>query len=364
MTKPRISTASAKSTVSRARAATRVDAARTEPAGARVQMVDVARAAGVSAATVSRALSGNSMIPEATRLRIEEVARSLGYRVNQSAANLRRGQPNSVGVVVMTDSEQPISDPFILGMIGHIADALNKRGLNLLLTQMRRDHKAGMQALVDGGQVRGLLVIGQAKYHLQLNELEQAGVPIVVWGAVLPDALYSVVGGDNLDGGYLATRHLLQAGARHIGFLGDVRYPEVKLRHTGYLRALREAGVKADKRLCSNALFSAREVAGAIDAWLEAGMELDAIFATSDVAAAHAIAALASRGMRVPRQVRVVGYDDVPLSAHIHPSLSTIRQPINLAAEAMIDLLQEKMAGQPSRCLVLPTHLVERKSSR
>jgi DNA-binding LacI/PurR family transcriptional regulator len=338
--------------------------ARSEPGGVRVQMVDVARRAGVSAATVSRALSGNSMIPEATRLRIEEVARLLDYRVNQSAANLRRGQPNSVGVVVMTDSEQPISDPFILGMIGHIADALNKRGLNLLLTQLRRDHKSGMQALVDGGQVRGLLVIGQAKYHLQLNELEQAGVPIVVWGAVLPDALYSVVGGDNLEGGYLATLHLLQAGARHIAFLGDVKYPEVKLRHSGYVRALRDFGLKPDKQLASNALFSARDVAGAIDSWLDAGVAFDAVFATSDVAAAHTIAALATRGLRVPRQVRVVGYDDVPLSAHIHPSLTTIRQPINLAAEAMIDLLHEKLAGNASRSLVLPTDLVERKSSR
>lgn len=332
--------------------------------GARVQMADVARAAGVSAATVSRALSGNASIPEATRLRITEVAQRLGYRIHHGAANLRRRDSSTVGVVVLADDEQPISDPFILGMIGQIADALNKRGRSLLLTRVQKDHQAAMAALVSSGQLSGLLVIGQAKYHQLLNELEDKGTPLVVWGAVLGDGKYSVVGGDNTEGGYLATKHLLDNGARQIGFFGDVRYPEVKMRYQGYLRAHKEAKVVANKLLCSQQLYNAKEVAHVIDGWLDQNIPFDAVFATSDVAAANVLAALATRNVKVPKQVQVVGYDDVPLSMQIYPQLTTIRQPLDLAAEALVDLLMEKIAGDASRAVILEAQLVKRKSTR
>lgn len=335
-----------------------------ETIAARVQMVDVARMAGVSSATVSRALSGHASIPEVTRLRIAEIAKKIGYRVNHSAANLRKGFNSTIGVVVLADDEQPISDPFILGMIGHIADALNKSGQSVLLTRLQHDHIAAMCALIDTGQVGGLLVIGQANYHHQLKDMEASGIPMVVWGAVLPDGNYSVVGGDNLQGGYLATRHLLETGSRHIAFLGDIAYPEVKLRHDGYRKALKEFGLKPEKKLFSTYLYSPKEVDKVVADWVASGEVFDAVFATSDVAAANVMAALGARNIKVPRQVRVMGYDDVPLSAYLHPTLTTIRQPINLAAIAMVELLKEKMAGDPSRAVVLPAELVERKSTR
>ena len=186
----------------------------------------------------------------------------------------------------------------------------------------------------------------------------------LVQGAVLADARYAVVGGNNSEGGYLATAHLLQAGARHIAFLGDLKYPEVKMRHAGYLRAHRELGIKPDKKLCSPHLYQAKEVAHTLGNWIDQKIAFDAVFATSDVAAANAIAALGMRNIRIPRQVQVVGYDDVPLSVQIHPQLSTVHQPINLAAEAMVELLRERMAGGPSRAVVQPTHLIRRSSTR
>lgn len=335
-----------------------------EPAPARLQMADVARMAGVSTATVSRALSGNPTIPEATRLRIAQVASSMGYRIHHGAANLRRGNTSTIGVVVLADDDQPMSDPFILGMVGHIADALNKRGQSLLLTRIQRDQKATMLALVSSGQVGGLLVIGQATNHQRLNELEDLGIPLVVWGAVLPDARYAVVGGDNLRGGLLATRHLLQAGARRIAFLGNVVYPEVKLRHTGYLRAHAEFGIRPDRALCNDSLYQLPEVETAINTWLDQGLPFDGVFATSDVAAANVIAALGARNIQIPGQVQLVGYDDVAMSAYIHPPLTTVRQPKDQAAEAMVDLLTEKMDGGASRAVVLPAELVVRKSTR
>lgn len=334
------------------------------PSGGRVQMVDVARLAGVSAATVSRALSGHASIPEPTRLRIADMARDLGYKVNHSAANLRKGQTNAIGVVVTIGDEQPISDPFILSLIGHIADVLNAQGKNLLLTRVRSNHKAELESLVSSGQVSGLLVIGQTTHHATLNALEAAGVPMVVWGALLPDTKYSVVGGDNLGGGFLATRHLLEGGAKRILFLGDSKFPEGKLRYLGYTKALKQAGIKPDKTLHRYCPLSAKEIEIAINSALDEGVQFDAVFATSDVGAMSALATLASKNIRVPKQVRLVGYDNIPLSAYVHPTLTTIDQPNGLAALAMVDLLNEKIAGGASRSILLPATLIERKSSR
>jgi len=329
----------------------------------RVQMVDVAHMAGVSTATVSRALSGSSSIPEATRQRIAEIASAIGYRVNHMAASFRRGQTNSIGVVVLAADEQPLSDPFILGLVGHIADALNAQGMNLLLTRLRQDHKASMEALFRSGQVAGLLVIGQTQHHAALNALEDAGVPLVVWGALLPDTRYAIVGGDNLTGGFMATELLLNKGARRILFLGDTRYPEGKLRFDGYLKALKKQGLKPDKALQCHCPLSALDIENAIRRMLEARLAIDAIFVSSDVGAMNVISTLGKLNVLVPHQIRVVGYDNIETSAYTHPTLTTIHQPIDLAARAMVELLREKIDGGASRSVVLPAKLIERDSS-
>jgi DNA-binding LacI/PurR family transcriptional regulator len=329
----------------------------------RIQMVDVARIAGVSAATVSRALSGNPSIPETTRNRIAEIARNMGYRVNHSAANLRKGQTNVIGVVVLISDTQPISDPFILGLIGHIADALNANGNSMLLTRVSTEPRATLETMVSSGQVSGLLVIGQT-YHQVLNELEIAGIPMVVWGAQLPDTRYSVVGSNNLTGGYLATSHLLGGGAKRIVYLGESTFPEGKLRYAGYVKALRQYGFKPDKSLHRHCLLSATEIEESIHQLLVEDVAFDAIFAASDVGAIRAMSALNSHNIKVPAQVKVVGFDNIPMSAHVQPTLTTINQSIDLAATAMVELLNEKLTGSASRCVVLPTVLIERKSSR
>lgn len=119
----------------------------------RTQMVDIARLAGVSASTVSRALSGSALIPEATRERILALARSLNYQVNVGAANLRKRSVQTVGVVVLSDSMQSLSDPFILNLFGSVADALDAQGSNVLLTRLHETRENSMQTLVTSGQV-------------------------------------------------------------------------------------------------------------------------------------------------------------------------------------------------------------------
>ncbi len=330
----------------------------------RIQMADIARLAGVSASTVSRALSGSPLIPEATRNRITELASSLNYRVNVGAANLRRKDVQTVGVIILGDSMQSISDPFLLSILGTVADTLDERGMSLLLSRLKEGQPHQLPAFVESGQVAGLIVIGQLTWHDHLNRLATQRMPMAVWGACLADAMYPVVGGDNEQGGYLATRHLVERGCRHIAFFGDTQHPEAGLRHQGYLRALSEAGIAEDPRLQQSFLFGDVRIRQTIDEWLALDLHFDSIFASSDVTAISIMGALKERGIDVPGQIRVVGYDDIALSEHVHPSLTSVRQPTETAGKALVELLFESIAGLPARAITLPARLIERESSR
>lgn len=337
--------------------------ARTAKGKARVQMTDIARMAGVSASTVSRALSGSDLIPEATRERIRELARSLNYQVNVGAANLRKRDLHTVGVVFLGDSMQSISDPFILSLLGAVADSLDERGMNLLLSRLDVERQALLGTMVDSGQVAGLIVIGQLTWHQHLNDLVRRGVPMAVWGADLPDALYSVVGGDNEAGGFLVGNHLLGLGCRRIAFFGDTTHPEAGLRYAGFVRALHQHGMAPDPRLIQPFLYGDTRIREQIDGWLDRGLDFDAVFAASDITAMTVIGALRERGLDVPSQVKVVGYDDIALSGYLHPAITTVRQPTDLGGRALVDLLFESIQGLPRRTKTLPTKLIAREST-
>ena len=235
--------------------------------------------------------------------------------------------------------------------------------MNMLLTRVTPDRAKNFAALYETGQVAGLLVIGQLTNHSQLNDLYHRGIPMVVWGARMPDSHYPVVGGDNFQGGLSAGQHLVQAGCKHIAFLGDIKHPEVQMRHAGFVKALTDVGQSFDPRLHMPLLFGDTALRSAIGQWIDQKIEFDGVFATSDVAALTIIAELQERGLKVPRNVKVVGYDDIPLSTHIHPTLTSIRQPTELAGRAMVALMRQRLQNADVDSVTLPTTLVAREST-
>jgi DNA-binding LacI/PurR family transcriptional regulator len=331
----------------------------------RVQMVDIARLAGVSTSTVSRALNGSTLINEETRKRISELAQSLNYSINQSAKNLRLGENRTIGVVIPFDSKtrQHVSDPFFLGMLGSLADALTDQNYDLLLSRVDSEHLNDLAGLYDTGRACGIIVIGQWGHHDQLNELALRRVPFVVWGAQLPHQLYCSVGSDNVTGGMMATEHLLALGRKHIAFLGDTTLPEAAQRYEGYVQAHRQRGIAIDPRLHVPSAFTAAEAQAAMQNFLKQGLVCDGLFAASDLIAMNAMGVLTAHGFEVPKDVSVVGYDDVEVAAHCHPPLTTVRQPIDMAGTVMIECLLAKLHNQKVESRILPTSLKIRAST-
>jgi DNA-binding LacI/PurR family transcriptional regulator len=331
----------------------------------RLQMADIARLAGVSVATVSRALNGSSLVNQETRERIAELAKSLNYSINEGAKNLRLKHNRTVAVIVPYDpaTRQHLSDPFFLSLIGSLADALTVRGYDMLLSRVDADRLDLAAQFFATGRAMGIVLIGQWHHHDQLNAMAVRGVPFMVWGAQLPGQLYGTVGSDNLHGGQLATEHLLDRGARRIAFLGDPELPEIGLRYAGYLRAHQLRGLNADPQLCRATPFVTAAIQDAAITLHREDLGIDGLFAASDLMAMTAAATLRSVGVRVPEDLLVVGYDDIELAAHFHPPLSTIRQPIEEAGRVLVDLLLAQAGGQRASSQLLSTTLVARESS-
>lgn len=334
------------------------------PAPRKIQMGDIARLAGVSTATVSRALSGHSAIPPATRERITDLARSLNYQVNAGAASLRKGTLDTVAVCILTEASQQISDPFVLSLVGQIADALHRKGYSMLLTRVNAQAPETLARHHDRGQAAGVLVIGQFADPATFAALHLRGVPLVVWGAPTDGTLYPVVGTDNLQGGKLLTQHLLGQGCRHIAFVGEHDHPESQLRYEGYRQALAEAGLPPDPALCVPTPYNPQHARDALASWLPTAPPFDGMACVSDVIAINAMALLGEAGRAVPGDVRVAGYDDVDMARLLRPALTTIRQPVELAAQAMVDALLARLDGQHPTSVLLPTHLMLRESTQ
>lgn len=331
----------------------------------RLQMADIARLAGVSTSTVSRALNRSPLVNAETRVRIEELARSLNYSINIAAQNLRLKQNRTVAVVVPYDSatRQHLSDPFFLSILGSLADALTDRGFDMLLSRVDAEDLDAAAQSYDTGRAIGVILIGQWRHHDQLNLMAARRVPIVVWGAQLPQQLYVTVGSDNVTGGFLATEHLIQSGRRRIAFFGDVQLPEVAHRYEGYCKALQQFGIAIDAQLVVPASFIEQGGRDAVEQLLLRKASFDGLFACSDLLAMTAINTLREKQLRIPEDVAVVGYDDIELARYFHPPLTTIRQPIVAAGEALVDALLMLADQQSAAPRLLPTQLMCRATS-
>jgi DNA-binding LacI/PurR family transcriptional regulator len=329
---------------------------------------DIAFLAGVSQPTVSRALRGSPVVSLETRKRIEEIARQLNYRVDKNASNLRSQHSNTLALLLFEDPTPDDSqiNPFFLSMLGSITRASARQGYDLLISfqQLSRDWS---QDYEDSRKADGIILLGYGdyeEYRPRLDKLVQSGTHFVRWGPVLENEPGVSVGSDNTQGGFDVTRHLLANGRRRIAFLGHAtsHYPEFFDRYRGYERALFEGQAAVDSALQVDAITTEEAGFQAANELRARGVEFDAIVAASDLIAIGALRALQEASIEVPRQVAVVGFDDIPAASLTNPPLTTVMQDTRRAGELLVETLLRQIAGDPAANSMIPTKLVVRKS--
>ena len=330
-------------------------------------IADIAKLLGVSESTVSRALNDNPLIAEKTRHKIQQVAREHNFKINAKARALRTQKTMVIAVVVLFKerTEQGISDPWLLDMLGAIADELTRHGYDMLLSNTRTASDDWRDYYFDSKRADGLIVIGQGEHDARIDRLAEQDCPFVVWGAMLPDCQYCTVGSDNKMGAFLAVNHLLNQGCRRIAFLGDTSHSEMEQRWQGYCLALQQAGIQVDESLRLETDFTSEAGYRSATRLLENGAgDVDGIFAVSDVIALGAMKKLIEAGRHIPADIAMVGFDDVALSMFCHPSLTTIRQQTLEGGKLLVRKLLDKLAGKTVRSQVMDVQLVVRESSR
>lgn len=329
---------------------------------------DIADLAGVSQATVSRALRNSPLVREETRKRIQQIARDLNYFVNRNAAGLRTQQSHTIAMLLFdeTGGADTQINPFFLSMLGYITRSAASLGYDVLvsLQQLTDDWHIEYQA---SNRADGLILLGYGDYltyREKLTALANANTRFMIWGPIINDQPGHSIGCDNETGGFEATQHLLKSGRRNIAFLGITsrRCPEFAARYQGYCNAHRAANLTPNDEIKLDANNLESQGYEAVEDLLAKGLRFDAVFAVTDVIAIGAMRALQANGLDVPGDVAVVGFDDVPLAAHVTPALTTVRQDIRQAGEGLIESIVGLIEGHPVESTLMAPNLVVRES--
>jgi DNA-binding LacI/PurR family transcriptional regulator len=327
-------------------------------------IADIARLAGVSKSTVSRALNDSPLIGAETKDRIRSIAREHHFEMNVPARSLSLKQSHAIALVTYAHAaDSGVADAFMLELMGGISATLHEHGYDLLIVHVDHDETDWAGRYIESGRVDGFILLCTRRHIEKLAEL---GVPAIAWGVPSRAGRYNSVSGDSVTGGKLATEHLLHSGRCRIAFLGgpagDI---EVQERYRGYELALQEAGFPVDPALLAYGTWDEPETSGA-DAMRELlarAPDLDAVFANSDLLAIAAMGVLRAEGRRIPDDVAVVGYDDISLARHSNPPLTTIRQNGPLAGRLLAENLVQYLRAGVLTNVTIPAELVVRSSA-
>ena len=328
-------------------------------------MNDVARVANVSIATVSHVINGTRFVSAERVERVQAAMKELGYTPDATARSLRVGRTDTIGLVIPDNS-----NPFFAALARYIEEAGFEAGYTTILANSneRPDREHRYVATLVSKRVDGLILSPSRGDHSTLSRLLQnARIPVVVVDreAELPDADFVLY--DNAGGSYEATRYLLDIGHTSIGCVaGPADATSATERVAGFRRALAEAGITLPDHAVVEADFHFNGGREATARLLEGGERFTALFAANDLMAAGVIRELADRGIDVPQDMSVIGFDDAPLAEMISPSLTTMRQPLHDMAHAAVSMLLSRVSsgdgGAPVR-KVLPVSLVVREST-
>jgi DNA-binding LacI/PurR family transcriptional regulator len=333
----------------------------------RISLKDVAARAGVSARTVSNVVNGSARVSAQTRQRVQKAIDELGYRPNLAARSLRAGRTGIIGLAI-----PELHSPYFGELAGLLVDEARRRSWTVIIDQTRGDAEAERRLLTgDGGRVMDGLVISPWALGAADLTVTARSLPVVLLGERSPQGLADRVAVDNVAAADEATTHLLALGRRRIAAIGLQPHLEngtAEQRAEGYRRALRRAGV-TPRPEWERAVTSLHRADGAraMSELLDGGAVPDAVFAFSDELALGALHTAHARGMLVPRELAIVGFDDIEDGRFSHPSLTTIspdkRQIAQRALQCLADRIYSPRNEVPASDLTIPHRLIVRGST-
>ncbi len=331
--------------------------------------VDIAHLAGVSQPTVSRALRDSPLVSLETRKRVQKIARELNYKVDVNARNLRSQRTNTLALLLFEDkhSNESSINPFFLSMMGSITRAAAKHGYDVLMSFQHLSNNWSAE-YEHSNKADGIIFLGYGDYTSyikRIQRLDREGAHFVTWGPVLKDQPGHFIGCNNVQGGRLATEHLIGKGHRQIAFIGDIsdQCPEFQGRYQGYLKAHSMADIDVNSNLQVSALSFEQDGAIAMQQLIDSKRAFTAVFCASDTIAIGAMNTLRKAGVRVPQDVMIVGFDGIFAGGHVSPSLTTIYQDTHKAGKILVESVLKLIVGEAIESKLLPTQLIEREST-
>jgi len=336
----------------------------------RITSQDVANLAGVSRTTVSFVVNKNPRfsIRPGTVQKVQEAARVLGYIPNATARALASRRAKAVGLVMTRDPRYIASDPFLPQILGGLLDVVKQAQLNLLTDWVEPGQQyQTYSSLIRAKHIDGMILMTPRYDDPGLKALRETDIPVVLMGMVPGCDLYSV-DVENVAAARTAVRHLISLGHQRIACILNAPspYSSACQRLQGYQQALEEAGLAYDETLVGFADFDATSGYSQMRSLLAERPGFTAAFVASDNVALGALAAILDTGLKVPDDISLVGFDDIPMSSYIHPALTTIHMPAREIAQQSCHLLMRLIAGErpEERALTLPTELITRGSTR
>jgi DNA-binding LacI/PurR family transcriptional regulator len=330
----------------------------------RATIKDVADYARVSNATVSRVLNNNPQVDEILRARVLAAVEALGYEPNRDARRLRARSSNVIGLVI-----SDIQNPYFISVIRGVEDAAYSQQMNIVLCNSDEDvsKQAMYLRVMEAERVAGLIIVPcDSQQDEDIQQLQKIGIPIILLDRALTNVQMDAVLVDNVRGAYEAVRHLLDLGYRSISLIGGSSYVTTgQDRYLGYHKALKDAGLPIEDSLVKSGDFKMESGYRLARELMAASHRPEAIFVANNLMTLGALRALRELRLRVPEDVALVGFDDMPWSGELYSPLTAVSQPTYELGQEAVHLLLRRLAAPEAsfRTTILQTRLIVRESS-
>lgn len=325
---------------------------------------DIAQLAGVSKATVSRALNDSPLVNIHTKDRIRAIAKEHNFLPSCIARNLSNRSSRTVAFVTHAYSFGgcKVSDPFGVELMGGAAIGLHELGYDMLILHVDPRSTEWAAQYLDSGKVDGFILMTSERKRLHIDQLIEMDAPFVAWGD--GRGQFNSVRGDDYNGACLAARHFMERGCRNLACIGGpAAEGEVKERIRGFTDTLLNAGLELDPDLVRYGEFKESTGTHAMTELLATGKRFDGVFVCSDIMAASALDVLVKASYRVPEDVALIGYDDLQLASYTRPALTTVSQHVSQAGKVLAKSLVNYLNDRALSTVVMPVELIVRDSA-